>query len=423
VNKKFVITGNNKLSGEYKVQGSKNAALPIISAALLSQTSVRLRNVPRIIDVQNLLEIVASVGVSVTWEDDSLLLDTTGLGSGELSGELVKKLRGSLLLLGSLAPLLGSVRCGLPGGCPIGRRSFDSHWKVFRSSGFSVVEEAGGIEVKKTASVAEPTVYLEESSVTATENALLLFSALGGGTVENPAREPHVLALIRFLTELGCDIELHPLYYRVRKGSHPQKDLIDFRIPADYIDAGTVAMAAAVTGGDVSMSGASYGDIIGFRGVLEGFGVKLDEEGSDHLVVRTLKDRVSPSQLTAGLWPSFPTDLVSLAIVLATQSQGLCLVHDWLYESRMFFIDKLVRMGAHVTMCDPHRVLVEGPTQLRGTHLESPDIRAGMALVVAGLCAEGVTVLEHAEVIERGYERVTARLNSIGAEISEETVS
>jgi len=422
VNKKFVIKGKNRLSGNYNVQGSKNAALPIISAALLSQSPVRLSNVPRIIDVENLLQLVMSAGVTVEWHGDALHLNATGLQGGELSGDLFKKLRGSLLLLGALAPLLGSIRCALPGGCPIGRRSFDAHWRVFRSAGFSVVEEAGGIELRKTASVAEPTVYLEESSVTATENALLLFCALGGGTVENPAREPHVLSLVRFLTQLGCEIELHPLYYRVKKGCQPQQSPIDFRIPADYIDAGTVAISAAVTGGEITLVGTGYSDILGFRGVLEGFGIKLDEEGDDHLVVRTLKERLNPNQLTAGLWPSFPTDLVSLAIVLATQSRGLCLVHDWLYESRMFFIDKLVRMGAHVTMCDPHRVLVEGPTRLRGTHLESPDIRAGMALVVAGLCAEGTTVLEHAEVIERGYEKVAERLNAIGAEISEDSV-
>jgi len=422
VNKKFSIVGKRKLFGEYQVQGSKNAALPIIAASLLSRSAVRLGNVPRIIDVENLLGLVGSVGVTAEWRGDDLYLNASGLKNGELSGDLVKRLRGSLLLLGSLAPLLGSVRCALPGGCPIGRRSFEAHWRVFRSAGFSVVEEAGGIEVKKKASVAEPSVYLEESSVTATENALLLFSALGGGTVENPAREPHVLSLINFLTQLGCEIELHPLYYRVRKGCDSPRGTADFRVPADYIDAGTVAIAAAVTGGELALTGANYSDIVGFRGVLEGFGIKLDEDGPERIVVRTLRERVNPSQVTAGLWPSFPTDLVSLAIVLATQSKGLCLVHDWLYESRMFFTDKLVRMGAHVTMCDPHRVLVEGPTRLRGTHLESPDIRAGMALVVAGLCAEGMTVLEHAEVIERGYERVAERLNAVGAEVLEETV-
>ena len=169
------------------------------------------------------------------------------------------------------------------------------------------------------------------------------------------------------------------------------------------------------------MAGATHRDILGFQGVLEGFGICLEEQRPDCFLIRAKTDRTNPSQLTAGLWPSFPTDLVSLAIVLATQGRGLCLVHDWLYESRMFFIDKLVRMGAHVTMCDPHRVMVEGPKRLRGTRLESPDIRAGMALVVAGLCAEGVTVIEHAEVIERGYEQVATRLNALGAGVTEES--
>jgi UDP-N-acetylglucosamine 1-carboxyvinyltransferase len=290
---------------------------------------------------------------------------------------------------------------------------------VFQSAGFSVVENTNGVEIRRTQHVQEPQVYLEESSVTATENALILFSALGAGLIENPAREPHVLSLVDFLRRLGCEIELHPLYFRVHEGPAKEKQQVEFRIPADYIDAGTVSIAAAVTGGEISLQGATHNDVVGFRSVLEGFGLRFAEYGSDRLKATTASERRSPSQLTAGLWPSFPTDLVSLAIVLATQSKGLCLVHDWLYESRMFFIDKLVRMGAHVTMCDPHRVLVEGPTVLRGTQLESPDIRAGMALVVAGLCAEGVTVLEHAEVIERGYERVVERLRSIGAEISE----
>ena len=277
------------------------------------------------------------------------------------------------------------------------------------------------IVIKREASVAEPTVYLEESSVTATETALLLFAALGRGRIENPAREPHVLSLVEFLKQLGFQIELHPLYYEVRSGVDPDQGSVEFAIPADYIDAGTIAIAAAVTGGSIAMVGATHRDILGFQGVLEGFGVGLEEQNPNRFLIKAKSDRINPSQLTAGLWPSFPTDLVSLAIVLATQGRGLCLVHDWLYESRMFFIDKLVRMGAHVTMCDPHRVMVEGPKRLRGTRLESPDIRAGMALVVAGLCANGVTVIEHAEVIERGYEQVATRLNALGAGVTEES--
>ena len=419
---KFIISGGHGLEGEYPIQGSKNAALPIISAALLSPVAVRLDNVPRIIDVENLLHLVEAVGIGVEWERGSLFMSPNGLRSAELPDHWVERLRGSLLLLGPLAARFDRVQCVSPGGCPIGRRSFEAHWRVFRAAGYSVEEGGGEIMISRETPVDKPTVYLEESSVTATETALLLFAALGRGRIENPAREPHVLGLIEFLKKLGCEIELHPLFYEVRGGVNLDEESVEFAIPADYIDAGTIAIAAAVTGGSITMAGATHSDILGFQGVLEGFGVNLEEKGEARFRIRAEPERTNPEQLTAGLWPSFPTDLVSLAIVLATQGKGLCLVHDWLYESRMFFIDKLVRMGANVTMCDPHRVMVEGPKRLRGTRLESPDIRAGMALVVAGLCADGETTIEHAEVIERGYEDVAARLNGLGAMISEERV-
>ncbi len=416
--KTLIISGRRKLSGEYLVQGNKNAALPLISACLLTRSVFHLHNVPRIADVDRLLQLLQELNVHFEWHDRTLLLDSSHFEAAELPAQLVEKLRGSILLLGGLAPLLDEMSSALPGGCPIGRRSFDVHWDVFRSAGFSVLSEANGIRLERTERVEVPRVYLEESSVTATENALILFSALGQGIIENPAREPHVLTLVEFLRQLGVEIELHPLYYRVRQAATPQTGEIDFRIPADYIDAGTVAIAAAVTGGEVQLNGIRNEDFAPIQNVFERFGLGFEPTGSDALRV-SAGDLANPSKVTAGLWPSFPTDLVSLAIVLATQGDGLCLIHDWMYESRMFFIDKLVRMGAHVTMCDPHRVLVQGPTRLKGTSLESPDIRAGLALVVAGLCAEGFTIIEHAEIIQRGYEDVATRLASIGAEISE----
>ncbi|MCZ6768256.1 MAG: UDP-N-acetylglucosamine 1-carboxyvinyltransferase [Acidobacteria bacterium] len=418
MSKKFVISGRQKLSGQYHVQGNKNAALPLISAALLSKSIIHFQNVPRIADVNNLVQLVESLEVSCQWKDGTLSLDTRNLQGGDLPGPLVEQLRGAILLLGSLAPLLGSVSCPVPGGCHIGRRSFEVHWDVFRSAGFSVTENSQGIELERSRTVEMPQVYLKESSVTATENALILFSGLGQGIIRNPAREPHVLILVDFLRKLGCEIELHPLWYRVRSGISAQGQELVFPVPADYLDAGTIAIAAAVTGGEVQLHGVTREELLPLLNVFEEFGLQFEETGSKVLQVRGI-DLKNPSRVTAGLWPSFPTDLVSLAIVLATQGKGLCLIHDWMYEARMFFIDKLIRMGADITMCDPHRVMVEGPTLLRGVHLESPDIRAGMALVVAGLCADGVTTIEHAEVIQRGYERVAERLGSIGGQISE----
>ncbi len=417
--RKFVITGGSQLTGEYPVQGNKNAALPLICAALLARAPVLLRHVPRIDDVDNLLLLVQALGVEVEWQGDELTLDSSQLESNELPDQLVERLRGAVLLLGPLAAHFGSISCAVPGGCPIGRRSFNVHWRVFQAAGFSVDESPGRIELKRTESVTEPSVYLEESSVTATENALLLFSALGAGTIENPAREPHVLSLIEFLNLMGCEIELHPLYYRVVRGLNRTGQELEFDVPPDYADAGTIAIATAVTGGSVLIRGIRDQEMMGIQTVLRRFGLQLEFVSETDLKVgpSTLEN---PSEVTAGPWPLFPTDLVSLAIVLATQTSGLCLIHDWMYEARMFFVDKLVRMGARITMCDPHRVLVEGPSRLRGTRLESPDIRAGMALLVAGLCAEGVTVIEHGEMVLRGYEKVTERLRNIGAQISEE---
>ncbi len=417
--RKFVITGGSRLAGEYPVQGNKNAALPLICAALLARAPVLLRQVPQIDDVDNLLLLVQALGVEVEWQGEELILDSSKLEPNELPAQLVERLRGAILLLGPLAASFDHISCALPGGCPIGRRSFEVHWRVFQAAGYSVDEGPGKIELNRTAQVREPSVYLEESSVTATENALLLFSALGAGTIENPAREPHVFSLIEFLNLMGCEIELHPLYFRVVRGLNQGGPKITFDVPPDYADAGTIAIATAVTGGDVLIRGIRNQEMMGIQSVLRRFGIELEFVTDTDLRVGPSALR-NPSQVTAGPWPLFPTDLVSLAIVLATQTSGLCLIHDWMYEARMFFIDKLVRMGARITMCDPHRVLVEGPSQLRGKRLESPDIRAGMALLVAGLCAEGETVIEHGEMVLRGYEKVAERLRNIGAQISEE---
>ncbi len=414
---RFILEGGHPLRGVYPVQGNKNAALPLISASLLSRSRVTLHNVPRIVDVENLLLLLEAVGAITRWQDDTLTIDSSQIRVTQLRRELVEKLRGAVLLLGSLAPLLGEVRGGLPGGCPLGRRSFDVHWAVFKAAGFRVEEDAGEVHIERERSIEQPTVYLEETSVTATENALILFAALGGGVIQNPAREPHVLSLVEFLGRLGCQIDLGPLQFVVRSGVEPGRE-VEFRVPGDYIDAGTVAIATAVTGGEVQLAGVTTQELMGILPVLRRFGIQLEAISDQQWAVSSSR-LASPPRVMAGLWPLFPTDLVSLAIVLATQSEGLCLVHDWMYEARMFFVDKLVRMGAGITMCDPHRVLVEGGTPLRGTRLESPDIRAGMALVVAGLCARGQTVIEHAEVIKRGYQAVIGRLQGIGAQISE----
>lgn len=414
---KFIIEDRVPLSGHYPVQGNKNAALPLLAASLLSETVVTFERMPRILDVESLLQLMECVGVKWKWKGSNLEVDTRRLRPCTFPEELVSRLRGGILLLGALAERFETIECGLPGGCPIGRRSFDVHWRAFQAAGFAVTEDRERILVRRDRRMADPVVYLNESSVTATENALLLMASLGGGTIQNPAREPHVFSLIEFLQGLGCEFELHPLYYRVLRGPYPRHDSIDHRVAADYIDAGTLAIAAAASGGSVTLEGVTDFDLLGIEPALRSFGIELIAESESSKAIRCEK-LINPSKLTAGPWPLFPTDLVSLIIVMATQADGLCLIHDWMYEGRMFFVDKLVRMGGRITVCDPHRVLVQGPASLRATRLESPDIRAGMALVVAGLCAHGKTTIEHAEVIERGYEKVTERLNDLGARIS-----
>ena len=411
----FTIQGGRRLSGVYPVQGNKNAALPLIAASLLSSRPVTLRRVPRIRDVLNLLRLVEAQGARVEWDEHGLVIDPGSMNdSASMPDDLVRRLRGCVLLLAPLAHRYGQVSCTLPGGCPIGRRSFEAHWSVFRAAGFEVRECEGRIEIEGRRQESAPQVFLRQASVTGTENALLLFAALGRGRIENPAREPHVLALIDFLQQLGCRIETHPLHFEVTRGVDPQAGPVEFEVPADYIDAGTLAIAAAVTQGEVVLEGVTSRELTGIRPFLEDFGVVFERAGQRAYRVHR-SGRSNPEQLTAGLWPLFPTDLISLAIVMAIQSEGLCLIHDWMYEARMFFVDKLVRMGARITLCDPHRVLVEGTGRLRGITLESPDIRAGMALVVAGLCAEGTTTIEHGEVILRGYESVSDRLRAVGA--------
>jgi UDP-N-acetylglucosamine 1-carboxyvinyltransferase len=415
---RFQITGPSPLGGRYRVQGNKNAALPLICASLLARERVLLRNAPRILDVDHLLELAACLGVQSEWRAEGLFLDSRDLRKSELPADQVRKLRGAILILGAVASDFENIHCALPGGCPIGRRSFEVHWRVFEAGGFRVEQDQESVSIQFQSAPPEREVYLEEASVTATENALLLFASLGGGTILNPAREPHVFDLIQFLEHLGCKVQLHPLFFQIERGPRAQTGPVEWEVPADYIDAGTIAVAAAACGGRVQLEGVSRSDMMGIEPVLGSFGIEFDWADPRKVAVQSVQP-ASPDSITAGPWPLFPTDLVSLAIILATQRSGLCLIHDWMYEGRMFFVDKLIRMGAAITMCDPHRVLVEGPKALRGKRLESPDIRAGMALVVAGLCAEGITTIEHGDVIKRGYERIVERLQGIGAKIEE----
>lgn len=416
MSERLTIEGGRPLRGIYRVQGNKNAALPLVAASVLSPGPLTLRNVPNIIDINNLVSLLEGLNVRTEWQGRNLLIDPGQLKTSQLPTDIVHRLRGAILLLGAVAPKMDSLVCALPGGCPIGRRSFEVHWSAFRACGFRVEQDPEKVILKRDRVVKNPSIFLEEASVTATENALILMAGLGGGEIENPAREPHVLSLIEFLRDLGCHIEIDSLSVRVLS-KVTNAPATDFEVPGDYVDAGTLAIAATVTNGEIELTGIDGKTMLGVAPVLRKFGISMHPLADMKWSVRA-NQAENPDRVIAGPWPAFPTDLVSLAIVLATQGHGQCLIHDWMYEARMFFVDKLARMGASVTLCDPHRVMISGPKNLRGITLESPDIRAGMAMVVAGLCAEGTTVIEHAEVIRRGYEHVTKRLSRLGAQIS-----
>lgn len=413
---KFLIEGGRKLRGEVKISGNKNSVLPLMAACLLTDEECVLENVPLIGDVLVLGEIMKDLGVKIEGLGTSrLVIKSKGIKKYHLNPQLVARLRASILLLGPLLGRFGKARLRHPGGCMVGRRPVDTHFVALEKLGAKIItgEEDYEAEVKK----AKPAyIFLDEISVTATENAMMMASLIPGKTIiDDAACEPHIQDLAKFLSLMGAKIEGAGTNRIVIEGVKKLKGA-KMKVGPDYIDAATFAIAAAVTQGEVTLRNINPDDflMIGFYFRKMGVDFKIEKE----------EMRVFPSKLKAGVkkvqtrpWPGFPTDLMSPFIVLATQTEGTVLCHDWMYESRMFFVDKLIAMGANITLCDPHRVLVVGPTKLRGKPVDSPDIRAGMALIVAALCAQGESEIGNVEIVERGYEKIEERLKLLGAKI------
>lgn len=416
---KFIINGGKKLKGTIKVAGNKNAVLPIMAATLLIDEPVTLENVPQIKDVAVMSLILEKLGASIDRINDSTLrINTQKVNEYKVPHDLASQLRASVLLLGPLFARFGKVELPHPGGDIIGKRSISAHLEGLKALGASISAQHDTYLVKRKEIAALETIFLEEPSVTATEN-LIMAGALTGTTIklENAALEPHVTDLITFLQNAGAFIE--------GRGTqtitiHPKRTFhtVTHAICPDYVEAGTFAAMAGAVPGDITIDGIVEQDMQMPLMVLSKFGVSV-RRGNSSL-------QVKPSTLTAqtrvqsGPHPNFPTDLMSPFIVMATQAQGETLFHDPMYESRMFFVDKLIRMGATITICDPHRVIVMGKTTLHPQHLFSPDIRAGMALVIAALCAKGESIIENAEMVERGYEKLPERLGALGADIRKE---
>jgi UDP-N-acetylglucosamine 1-carboxyvinyltransferase len=413
---KYVIKGGRKLKGVIRVAGNKNAVLPIMAATLLTDQDCWLENVPRIGDVLTMGKILKDIGAKVEGlGTNKLKINTVRVKKYHLNPELVKQLRASILLMGPLLARFRKVRMRHPGGCIIGRRATGTHFAALQALGVKTIttREDYQADVKKP-KAAE--IFLDEASVTATENAMMMASLTEGvTTIKNAACEPHVQDLGIFLNKMGARVKGLGTNRLVITGVKKLSGT-KHRIVPDYMEAGSFAMMAAVTKSRLTISKIQAEDLKMILLYLGRMGLKYRIEGRN-LEVFPSHLKAPAGKIQTRPWPGFPTDLMSPLIVVATQAKGTTLCHEWMYESRMFFVDKLISMGAEIILCDPHRVLVTGPSQLRGKNMETPDIRAGMALVIAALCAQGESTIAKAELIERGHEEIQSRLNSLGAAI------
>ena len=419
---KFIIEGGYALRGEVTPSGNKNAALPILAACLLTDEKIILRNIPDILDIQTMRALLESLGVSIhcldnhTWE-----IQAKEVRPADLDPDLCKNIRASILLAGPMSARSGVLRLPPPGGDVIGRRRVDTHILALRKLGINVQYNRDFTFTTKKLKGAD--ILLDEASVTATENAIMAgVMAKGETIIRNAASEPHIQELCHFLNKLGAQINnigSNTLTIQGVNGLHGG----EYDIGPDYLEVVSFIGAAAVTRGSIRIkeAGNQYLDMI--RLVLCRLGVEWITEGNDIIVPETQRLEIEPDlggaipEISVMPWPAFPTDLMSIAIVIATQSKGTVLFHDWMYPSRMFFTDKLVGMGAHIVLCDPHRCIVQGPSRLYGEKMEGPDIRAGMALLLATLTAEGCSSIRNVGQIDRGYEKIDQKLLSLGAKI------
>jgi UDP-N-acetylglucosamine 1-carboxyvinyltransferase len=420
---KFVIDGGVPLSGTMVPAGNKNGALPILASSVLTEDEVIVRNVPRIRDVEAMLEILSAIGVQVTWRGpNEVALCAAGVHEVEIERDLAELIRASFLLAG---PLLARFRRAVmppPGGDVIGRRRLDPHLDAFRAMGASA-DCAKEIVLNAPLGLKPTNVFMDEPSVMATENALMAAALTPGATViGNAACEPHVQDLARMLVKMGADIQGIGSNLLTVHGAERLHGC-EHQVAPDHIEIGSFMALAGVTGGELRIKDTVPGDLRMIRLVFERVGLRSELDGNDVIVpggqklVAQADVGEYKSKIQDGPWPAFPADLTSIAVALATQAEGSILVHEWMFENRLIFTDKLILMGADIVMCAPHRAIVTGPRRLRGARVESPDIRAGMAMLLAALCAEGRSEIGNIRQIDRGYERIDERLRELGARI------
>jgi UDP-N-acetylglucosamine 1-carboxyvinyltransferase len=420
---KFVIEGGVPLSGTMVPAGNKNGALPILASALLTEDEVVVGNVPRIRDVDAMLSILSAIGVKVSWRGpNEVALCAADVHEVVLERELAELIRASFLLAGPLLARFGRAVMPPPGGDVIGRRRLDPHLDAFRAMG-ATAECGREIVLSAPNGLRATDVFMDEPSVMATENALMAAALTPGTTViGNAAWEPHVQDLARMLVKMGADIQGIGSNLMTVDGAETLQGC-EHEVAPDHIEIGSFIALAGVTGGELLIKDTVPRDLRMIRLVFERLGLCTELRDNDVLVPGGQKLIVQAdvgeykSKIQDGPWPAFPADLTSIAVALATQAEGSILVHEWMFENRLIFTDKLILMGADIVMCDPHRAIVTGPRRLRGERVESPDIRAGMAMLLAALCAEGTSEIGNIRQIDRGYERIDERLRELGARI------
>lgn len=420
---KFVVQGGKRLAGAVQPAGNKNAALPMLAATLLTDEEVVLENVPDIRDVRTLIQLLGTLGAEAEWKGpNTVRVRARDIASARLDAAAAARIRASILLAGPMLARTGELELPPPGGDVIGRRRTDTHFLALERLGGRITTERAGFRFASSG-LRGADVFLDEPSVTATENAVMAAAlARGTTTLRNAAAEPHVQDLCRMLVGMGCEISGIGTGVLEIQGADKLRGGT-FRVGSDHIEVGSFIGLAAVTGSELTIRDAATEHLDSTLIAYGRLGIRAELRGDDLWIPADQERAVQMDmgghipKIDDGPWPAFPADLTSLALVTATQCDGTILIHEKMFESRMFFTDKLVSMGARLILCDPHRVVVIGPSRLRGGVVESPDIRAGMALLIAALGASGESIIYNVQQIERGYQRIDERLRALGAEI------
>ncbi|MBN1494651.1 UDP-N-acetylglucosamine 1-carboxyvinyltransferase [Candidatus Peregrinibacteria bacterium] len=412
---KFVINGGKKLNGEIRVGGSKNASLPIICASLLCKGQSIIKNVPDISDIHSLLKILEHLGCSVKFQKNTVTINPEKLKSADINGELVCRMRASILLLGPMLARFKKVSMSYPGGCVLGKRPVDAHITALKELGCKVVDDKQHI-ILVAAQLNGADITMPEISVTATENAIMAAAFAKGKTVIRLAAcEPHVQDLCGFLNKCGAKIKgvgTHELHIEGVKSLKA----CTYSVTGDYLEAGTYAIAAALTGGDVKITGIDPHDLDSFLQALKEAGVNF-ETNKSFIHIRPTKNIQAVAKIRTAVYPSFPTDLQAPFAVLLTQAKGESKIYETLFEGRLNYLFELEKMGARFEIINPHQAIIKGPRKLKGVPISSWDIRAGAAMILAALCADGKTEINNIEFIDRGYENIEDKLQSLGADI------